>query len=209
MIRVMVVDDHELVRMGLCGFLDTEAEMTVVGEAGDGATALRMVRDIAPDVIVMDMMMPGMSGIETTEALREAGCQTPVVMLTSSMDNQAMIRAVRAGVLSYLLKTSAASEVANAIRDAAKGEAHLDARVQQALVRELQVKPVHALWETLTERELDVLRAIASGKNNQEIADALHIGVKTVKTHVSNIFLKVDVQDRTQAAIYAIRQGLV
>ncbi|MDQ0189201.1 response regulator transcription factor [Alicyclobacillus cycloheptanicus] len=208
MISVLIVDDHEIVRMGLRNYLETEADIVVVGEAGDGPAAVAEAMALMPDVILMDLIMPGMSGVEVTRTLQEQGCSSRVIVLTSAVDDAQVVEALRAGALSYLLKTSTAGQVASAIRKAAQGESVLDEKVQQSLVGQLQTKVTRELWQDLTDRELDVLRAIASGKNNQEIADALQIGVKTVKTHVSNIFIKLGVQDRTQAAIYAIRNGL-
>ncbi|MCL6445919.1 MAG: response regulator transcription factor [Alicyclobacillus sp.] len=208
MIRVLIVDDHEVVRMGLRAYLDTEADIEVVGEAANGETAVRLAQTLQPDVILMDLLMPDISGIEATNRLKRAGVAAKIIMLTSSVDDEQMILAIRAGALSYLLKTSPAADVVDAIRQAAAGRSVLDPQVQQRLVGGLQADAGTKPWEELTDRERDVLKGIASGKNNQEIADHLGIGVKTVKTHVSNILLKLGVMDRTQAAIYAIRHHL-
>lgn len=209
MIRVLIVDDHELVRMGLSSYLDTMEDIEVVGEARNGEEAVQMGLSLAPDVILMDLLMPGKSGIEVIVDLQEAGAQSKVVVLTSSVVDKHVLEAVRAGALSYVLKTSSASQVAAAVRKAAQGEAVLDDLVQRSIVGHLHSGQRQELWEELTQRELDVLEALATGKNNQEIADALGIGIKTVKTHISSIFIKLEVQDRTQAAIYAIRHHLV
>lgn len=208
MIRVLIADDHEIVRMGLAGYLDTEPDMEVVGQAQNGEAAVQLALDLKPDVILMDLLMPVMSGIDATRALQAQQSASRVVVLTSSVDDRQVLEAVRAGATSYLLKTSTARQVLDAIRRASVGESVLDAHVQKQLVGQLQAKAEPELWRDLTDRELDVLKALSTGKNNQEIADALKIGVKTVKTHVSNLFIKLGVQDRTQAAIYAIRHGL-
>jgi two-component system, NarL family, response regulator LiaR len=209
MIRVMVVDDHDIVRTGLCSYLDTIDDMEVVAEASNGEEAIDLALEHKPDVILMDLLMPKKNGVEATLELKQRGCPSRIVVLTSSVEDAWVFAAVRAGALSYVLKTSSASQVVQAIRQAAAGEAMLDAQVQKALVQQVRAQSTPELWQDLTERELDVLRLIASGQNNQEIADSLGIGVKTVKTHVSNLFLKLGVGDRTQAAIYAIRHQLV
>lgn len=208
MIRVVIVDDHEVVRMGLRSYLATEPDISVVGEVASGDAVVEMVNLGQADVVLMDLIMPGMSGIEATAAIRMAQLSARVVILTSSLDDERMIQALRAGALSYILKTSPAEQVVAAIRAAAAGTSVLDPQVQQLLVGELQSAWTPKPWEELTHRERDVLKAIASGKNNQEIADSLEIGIKTVKTHVSNIFMKLGVLDRTQAAIFAIKNGL-
>lgn len=209
MIRVLIVDDHDIVRTGLRSYLETLDDIEVVGEAGNGEMAIKLALDLVPDVILMDLLMPGKNGVEATIELKELGCPSRIIVLTSSVEDSWVISAVRAGALSYVLKTSTASQVVRAIRQAATGEPMLDAKVQRALVQQVRADSVIELWQSLTERELDVLRAIASGQSNQEIADELGIGIKTVKTHVGNIFLKLGVADRTQAAIYAIRKELV
>lgn len=210
MIRVLIADDHEIVRLGLRGYLETEDDIEVVAMAGDGDEAVRQAQGQGqePDVILMDLLMPRVNGIEATRKLTEAGCSSRVVVLTSSTDDTQVVEALRAGALSYLLKTSTARQVVEAVRRAANGESMLDAQVQKSLVGHLQTRLEREAWQDLTDRELDVLRALAAGRSNQEIADLLQIGVKTVKTHVSNVFIKLGVEDRTQAAIYAVRHGL-
>lgn len=208
MVTVLIVDDHPLVRMGIRGYLETESDIKVVGEAADGAEALQMAKDLAPDVVLMDLFMPTLSGVDATLAIHAAGLPCQVVILTSSVDDEQVVSAIRAGALSYILKTSSPDKVAQSVRSAASGVSVLDPQAQRRLVGEVQGHAAPRPWEDLTERERDVLKAIAGGKNNQEIADSLGIGVKTVKTHVSNIFLKLGVMDRTQAAIYAIRHHL-
>lgn len=208
MIRVLIADDHPLVRLGMRSFLETENDMAVVGEATNGQEAVDLVATESPDVVLMDLLMPVMNGIDATQLIRSQNPATEVVILTSSLDDERMVQALRAGALSYILKTTPAEEVANTLRRASRHESVLDPQVQQTLVGELRNPTGPKPWEDLTERERDVLRGIAAGRNNQEIADGLGIGIKTVKTHVSNIFLKLDVLDRTQAAIYAIRNHL-
>lgn len=209
MVRVLIVDDHEIVRLGLASYLETVPEIEVIGEAENGAEAVTKALSEGPDVILMDLLMPIKSGVEAIRDLQAAGCKSRIVVLTSSSDDKLVLEAVRAGALSYLLKTSSAPQVATAVLRAAGGQSVLDDLVQRSLLGHFQTQHESELWEQLTERELDVLKSLASGKNNQEIADFLGIGVKTVKTHISSIFIKLEVQDRTQAAIYAIRHEVV
>ncbi|MCL6487358.1 MAG: response regulator transcription factor [Alicyclobacillus mali] len=209
MIRVLIADDHPLVRLGMRSFLETQSDFEVVGEAVDGAEAVEQAERLRPDVVLLDLMMPGVSGLDATRVMKERGLPAEIVILTSSLDDERMVQALRAGAISYLLKTSPADEVARALREASLHRSVLDPQVQRRLVGELQAgRPGQRPGEDLTDRERDVLRGIAAGKSNQEIADELGIGVKTVKTHVSNILLKLDVLDRTQAAIFAIRHHL-
>jgi two-component system, NarL family, response regulator LiaR len=208
MVKVLIVDDHPLVRLGIRSYLETEPDIQVIGEAGDGEEAVSKARELQPDVILMDLFMPGISGVEATEAIHQAGLPCKVVVLTSSLEDERMIQALRAGALSYLLKTTTPDKVVEAVRSAAQGISVLDPQAQQRLIGELQNKDKPKPWEELTDREREVLKGIAAGKNNQEIADDLGIGIKTVKTHISNIFLKLGVMDRTQAAIFAIRNHL-
>lgn len=208
MIRVLIVDDHDIVRFGLKSYLETVEDIEVVGEAENGQIAVELAQTLDPDVILMDLIMPVKSGVEAIQALKASGCESRVVVLTSSVDDKSVLEAVQAGALSYVLKTSTAKQLAYVIQQAAAGEPALDAQVQKALLGQMQGPTKAELWQELTDRELEVLQAIAKGQSNQEIADGLGIGIKTVKTHVSNIFIKLDVQDRTQAAIYAIRHQL-
>jgi NarL family two-component system response regulator LiaR len=208
MVRVLLVDDHQVVRLGLRSYLETEEDITVVAEARDGHEAVELAAKLQPDVILMDLIMPNMNGIEATQKIHAADLRARVVVLTSSLDDERMIQALRAGAMSYILKTAPAEQVVSAVRKATRGESVLDGQVQQRLIGELQSVNTSKPWEDLTERERDVLKGIAAGKSNQEIGDALGIGIKTVKTHVSNIFIKIGVLDRTQAAIYAIRHHL-
>lgn len=209
-IRVLLVDDHEMVRIGLAAVLSTEEGIEVVGEAGNGADGLRLAREYKPDVVLMDLVMDGMDGIETTRRLLEELPDCKVIVLTSYLDDEKMYPVIEAGAFSYLLKTSRASEIADAIRAAARGQSVLESQVASKMMnrfrRPAESKPLP--HEELTEREMEVLQLIAQGKSNQEVADELFIGIKTVKYHLTNLFSKLGVEDRTQAAIYAHRHGL-
>lgn len=205
-IRILLVDDHSVVRQGLKMFLSLDPELEVVGEAANGAEALRLVHELAPDVVLMDLLMPVMDGITATAAIRKEAPGTEVIALTSVLEDAAVTGAVRAGAIGYLLKDTESEELVRAIRAAAAGQVQL---APQALARLLREVRAPESPETLTERETDVLRLLAQGQSNKEIARTLTIGEKTVKTHVSNILSKLGVPSRTQAALYAVRIGLV
>lgn len=208
-IKVLLVDDHEMVRIGLSAVLSTEEDLEVVGEAASGADAIRLAREYGPDVILMDLVMEGMDGVETTRRIMEMMPDCKVIVLTSYVDDDKLYPVIEAGAFSYLLKTSRASEIADAIRAAARGQSVLEPQVAAKMMNRLrQPKRQAAVHEELTEREMEVLRLIAQGKSNQEIADELFIGVKTVKFHVTNLLAKLGLEDRTQAAIYALKNGL-
>ncbi|TFE19520.1 response regulator [Cohnella luojiensis] len=210
LIRVLLVDDHEMVRIGLAAVLGTEEGIEVVGEAGNGLDGLRLAREYSPDVVLMDLVMDGMDGIETTRRLMEEMPEVRVIVLTSFLDDEKMYPVIEAGAFSYLLKTSRASEIADAIRAAARGQSVLESQVASKMMNRFRRPPQTASQphEDLTDREMEVLKLIALGKSNQEIADDLFIGIKTVKYHLTNLFGKLSVEDRTQAAIYAHRNGL-
>lgn len=209
-IKVLLVDDHEMVRIGLAAVLGTEEGIEVVGEAGNGQDGIRLAQEYHPDVVLMDLVMEGMDGIETTRRLLQICPECKVIVLTSYLDDEKMYPVIEAGAFSYLLKTSRASEIAQAIRSAAKGQPMIEAQVASKMMNRFRKpKPEAAPHEDLTDREMEVLRLIASGKSNQEVADELFIGLKTVKFHVTNILAKLGVDDRTQAAIYAFKNGLV
>lgn len=210
MVRVLLVDDHEMVRIGLAAVLGTEEGIEVVGEAGNGLEGLRLAREYSPDVVLMDLVMDGMDGIETTRRLMEEMPECRVIVLTSFLDDEKMYPVIEAGAFSYLLKTSRASEIADAIRAAARGQSVLESQVASKMMNRFRRPPQVAAQphEDLTDREMEVLKLIALGKSNQEIADDLFIGIKTVKYHLTNLFGKLGVEDRTQAAIYAHRNGL-
>ena len=204
-IRVLLVDDHGVVRQGLRMFLGLDPEFEIVGEAADGAEALRLARELKPDVVLMDLLMPGMDSITATAAIRRELPDTEVVALTSVLEDASVIGAVRAGAIGYLLKDIEADELRRAIK-AATGKVQFSPQAAARLMREVRAPDSP---EALTEREIEVLRLLAHGQSNKEIARNLVIGEKTVKTHVSNILGKLGVPSRTQAALYAVRVGLV
>ena len=211
-IKVLLVDDHKIVRQGVRAFLQTLSDIAVVGEAETGAAAVEAVSGLTPDVVLMDLEMPGeLDGIAATRQIHRARPETQVIVVTSHHQDEYIFPAVRAGAISYLLKDVEPDELAAAIRKAAQGEAVLDSRVASRLVQELQGirrEQVNPFTE-LSEREFDVLRLIAAGKSNAEIAESLVIGESTVKTHISNLLKKLHLDDRTQAAVYAWQQGIV
>ena len=210
-ITVLLVDDHALVRQGLRAFLSTSPEFVVVGEASSGAEAAQRAAELIPDVVLMDLVMPGMDGVEATRQVRSVSPRSQVVVLTSYHEDEHIFPALRAGALSYLLKDVAMEEVANAVRHAARGEATLHPRVAARVIQEVHgVKPDKANpFNDLTEREMDVLQLIAGGLSNADIAAQLVISEYTVKGHVSNILSKLHIADRTQAAVMAGQQGLM
>lgn len=202
----MIADDHSVVRQGLCLFLGLDSELEVVGEAADGAEALRLARQLQPDVVLMDLLMPVMDGITATAAIRSELPGTEVLALTSVLEDASVVGAVRAGAIGYLLKDTQADALCQAIKAAAAGQVQLTPRAAARLMKAVST-PENP--EDLTERETEVLRLLAQGQSNKQIARNLQIGEKTVKTHVSNILSKLGVQSRTQATLYAIRIGLV
>jgi two-component system, NarL family, response regulator LiaR len=204
-IRIVIADDHLVVRRGLRMFLSDDPEIEILAEAADGAEAVRLALELKPDVVLMDMMMPVLDGIAATARIRELLPDTEVIAITSVLEDEAVVGAVRAGAIGYLLKDANPDELRRAIRAAAAGQVHLDPEAAARLVREVRA-PEPA--QSLTERETDVLRLIAGGKANKEIALSLSIGEQTVKTHVSNILTKLGVQSRTQAALYASQAGI-
>ena len=205
-IRVLLVDDHAVVRQGLRMFLSLDAELAIVGEAVNGADALQKAHDLQPDVILMDLMMPVMDGITAIGILRRDLPDIEIIALTSVLEDAAVFNAMRAGATGYLLKDTEAEELCRAIKAAAAGQVQLSPQAAARLLREV---PAPDSPEQLTGRETDVLRLVAQGLANKQIALELSIGEKTVKTHVSNILSKLGVVSRTQAALYAARIGLV
>jgi len=205
MIRVFLADDHAVVRQGLRMFLSDDPELEVVGEAADGANAVRQVLELKPDVVLMDLMMPVLDGIGAIAQLRSQLPDTEIIALTSVLSDDAVVGAVKAGAIGYLLKEAEPEELRIAIKAAAAGQVHLTPKAAARLVREVRAPESP---QQLTEREVEVLRLLAGGKANKEIARELTIGEQTVKTHVSNILMKLGVQSRTQAALYAAQIGL-
>jgi len=205
-IRIIIADDHSVVRQGLRMFLGLDPEFQIVAEAADGAHALELAREIKPDVVLMDLLMPEMDGIQATAMIRHDLPDTEVIALTSVLEDASVIGAIRAGAIGYLLKDAEADELCRAIRAAAAGQVQLSPKAAERLMREVRAPDSP---EALTERETEVLRLLAEGHANKEIARTLNIGEKTVKTHVSNILAKLGVPSRTQAALHAARIGLV
>ncbi len=209
MIRVLIADDHHVVRRGLLFFLKTQKDMDVVGEATNGKEAVELTAKLKPDVVLMDLVMPIMDGIQATKKIKAQHPQTQVLMLTSFSDRDHVIPAIEAGAAGYQLKDIEPDDLVESIRKLMRGEntLHPQATSQLMKVREPHVEPPHKL-HPLTPREQDVLSELTKGKSNKEIASSLFVTEKTVKTHISNIFSKLLVQDRTQAALYAVKHGL-
>ncbi|AGY81463.1 MULTISPECIES: response regulator transcription factor [Carnobacterium] len=209
MIKVLLIDDHEMVRLGVSSYLSIQSDIEVIGEAENGKIGYEKAIELRPDVILMDLVMDVMDGIESTKAIMKEWPDAKIVIVTSFIDDEKVYPALEAGASSYILKTSTASTIANAIRSTYKGETILEPEVTGKMMERLTKKQVRQLHEDLTNREQEILMLIAQGNSNQEIADALFITLKTVKTHVSNILAKLEVDDRTQAAIYAFKHHLI
>ena len=205
-IGILIADDHPVVRQGLRTFLETQDGLEVVGEASDGAEAAELAQQLLPDVVLMDLVMPGLDGVEATRRIRELSPSTKVIVLTSFDEDEKVFPSVKAGAAGYLLKDVRPQELAEAVRRVHAGEALLAPSVAAKLMQEVagERQPVSGL----TERELEVLRLIARGLPNKLIAQELVVSETTVKTHVSNILAKLHLTDRTQAALYAVREGL-
>ena len=210
---MLLVDDHDLFRSGLRSLLE-EQGLQVVGEADNGREALRLVGELAPDVVVMDLKMPGLTGVETTRQVTSIAPRTRVVVLTISVDDDDVMDAVVAGACGYLLKDSSIDTLIAGIRAAASGESLISPQIATKVLQQLRAQTADTtaaktIRTELSERELEVLRLIANGKDNAEIARELFISPKTVKNHISNILMKLQIENRIQAAVYAVRSGLV
>ncbi|HFR3749954.1 TPA: response regulator [Streptococcus suis] len=205
-IRVMLVDDHEMVRLGLKSYLNLQPDVEVVAEASDGEEGLAKALEVKPDVVVMDLVMPKMTGVEATQALLKEWPQAQIVILTSYLDNEKIYPVLEAGARGYMLKTSSADEILAAIRKVALGEYAIETEVEKKVEHHKRHPDLH---DDLTAREREILTLLAKGYDNQRIADESFISLKTVKTHVSNILSKLAVSDRTQAVVYAFQHGLV
>ncbi|MFZ3576709.1 response regulator [Virgibacillus sp. DJP39] len=209
MIRVLFADDHEMVRIGVSAYLSAQPDIEVVAEADDGGEAVKLALEHKPDVILMDLVMKEMDGIEATRKIIEQWSEAKVIIVTSFIDDEKVYPALEAGATSYMLKTSKASEIAKAIRSTFAGQSILEPEVAGKIMNRMRNKSGTPLHDDLTGREKEILLLIAQGKTNQEIADLLFIALKTVKVHVSNILGKLEVQDRTQATIYAFQHDLI
>jgi two-component system, NarL family, response regulator LiaR len=207
-IKIVVVDDHDMVRKGIISYLLTEPNIEVVGEARSGNEGIQLVKKVKPDIVLMDLLMENGNGIYATKEILSFQPACKVIIITSYYDDQQVFPALEAGAFSYLLKTASAEEIVHAINKAVRGETIIEPKVANKMLNRFRAnerKP----HDDLTERELDVLKCLGEGMTNQEISEDLFIGIKTVKTHVSNILSKLGVSDRTQAAVYANRNGIL
>lgn len=208
-IRILLVDDHAIVREGMRALIQIKPDMEVVGEAADGIEALEKARELEPDVILLDIVMPRLDGIGTIEGLHKQGSQARVLVITSFAEDEQIFPAIKAGALGYLLKDSQPQELIQAIRDVYKGEPSLHPTVALKLMNELDREPqLPPTEEPLTEREVEVLKLIAQGYSNREIGEQLHLSERTVGKYASNILDKLHLANRTQAALYALRTGI-
>ena len=209
MIKVLFVDDHEMVRIGVSAYLSAQSDIEVIGEADNGLKAVELALELRPDIILMDLVMPEMDGIEATKRIIEKWPEAKIIIVTSFLDDEKVYPALEAGATSYMLKTSKASEIARAVRSTFQGQSVLEPEVTGKMMEKLRRPKVTQLHDQLTNREMEILLLMTQGKTNQEIADELYIALKTAKVHVSNILSKLAVQDRTQAVIYAFKHSLV
>jgi len=208
-IRVLIVDDHRVVRQGLRFLLEQQDGIEVIGDHGDGASAVRAVRSLEPTVVLLDLLLPGENGLDVLAQIKREVPASEVLMLTSSTADEHVLDAIRAGALTYLPKTAGADQLVAAVRAAARGESVLDPDIAARLLRHVRQGEPGRPLDRLSPRELDVLTVLARGRSNREIARTLGIGEETVKAHVSNILAKLNLADRTQAAIFALQQRLV
>lgn len=204
--RILLVDDHEMVRLGLKSYLDLQEDVEVVAESSNGREGVEQALELRPDVIIMDIVMPEMNGIEATMAILETWPEAKILILTSYLDNEKIYPVLDAGAKGYMLKTSSADEILHAVRKVARGEIAIETEVRKKVQHHRNHVELH---DDLTARERDILGLLAKGYENQRIADELFISLKTVKTHVSNILSKLEVSDRTQAVVYAFQHHLV
>ncbi|MCJ7841479.1 response regulator transcription factor [Lederbergia sp. NSJ-179] len=209
MIKVLLVDDHEMVRIGVSAYLSIQPDIEVIGEAENGAQGVELALSLRPDIILMDLVMEQMNGIEATAAIIDQWPEAKILVVTSFLDDEKVYPALEAGAAGYMLKTSKASDIADAVRAAYKGQKVLEPEVTDKMMKKFQHKEKRSLHDDLTSREMEILTLMTQGKTNKEMADELFIALKTVKTHVSNILSKLEVQDRTQAVIYAFKNGVI
>lgn len=205
-IKVILVDDHEMVRLGLKSFLNMQKDVEVIAEASNGRQGIELALELKPDVLVMDLVMPELGGVEATLEILKEWPEAKILVLTSYLDNEKIYPVIDAGAKGYMLKTSSAAEILNAIQKVAKGQLAIETEVDKKIKTHDRKPNLH---DELTAREYDILYLLAKGYDNQTIADELFISLKTVKTHVSNILSKLEVDDRTQAVVYAFRHHLV
>ena len=208
-ISVLFVDDHEMVRIGVSAFLSSQPDIEVIGEASDGKEGVEKALQLKPDIILMDLVMKEMDGIQATQEIIKQWPEAKIIIVTSFLDDEKVYPALEAGATSYMLKTSKASEIADAVRSTFHGQSVLEPEVTGKMMQRMRRPKQSELYEDLTNREMEILLLMTEGKSNQEIADELFIALKTVKVHVSNILSKLEVQDRTQAVIYAFKHSLV
>lgn len=208
-ISIVLVDDHAIVRQGLRTYLELQPDIEVVGEASDGNEAVAIVRDVLPDIVLMDLVMPNSDGVEATRAITAMAPSTRVIVLTSFSEDEKVFASIKAGAQGYLMKDVLPQDLVRAIRTVYRGEAQLDPEIARKLMHEFTNPQPTSPRHDLTDRELEVLGLIAHGKTNKDIAEELVLSEKTVKTHVSNILQKLHLSDRTQAAVYALRQKIV
>lgn len=205
-LKVILVDDHEMVRLGLKSFLNMQKDVEVIAEASNGRQGIELALELKPDVLVMDLVMPELGGVEATLEILKECPEAKILVLTSYLDNEKIYPVIDAGAKGYMLKTSSAAEILNAIQKVAKGQLAIETEVDKKIKAHDRKPNLH---DELTAREYDILYLLAKGYDNQTIADELFISLKTVKTHVSNILSKLEVDDRTQAVVYAFRHHLV
>ena len=208
-ITVVIVDDHTIVRQGLRTYLELQPDVLVVGEAANGSEAMALVKDSLPDIVLMDLVMPVMDGVDATRAITAMSPSTRVIVLTSFSEDEKVFASIKAGAQGYLMKDVLPSDLLAAIRTVNRGEAQLDPEIARKVMQEFANPQPVAPKHDLTDRELEVLRLIAQGKSNKDISEDLVLSEKTVKTHVSNILQKLHLSDRTQAAVFALRQKIV
>ncbi|CAH0344985.1 response regulator transcription factor [Bacillus sp. CECT 9360] len=209
MIKVLFVDDHEMVRIGVSSYLSSQPDIEVIGEADDGEKGVELALSLRPDIILMDLVMKEMDGIQATRAIIEKWPEAKVIIVTSFLDDEKVYPALEAGATSYMLKTSKASDIADAVRSTYQGQSVLEPEVTGKMMAKMRSRNIQLPHEQLTNREMEILLLMTEGKTNQEIADELFIALKTAKVHVSNILSKLEVHDRTQAVIYAFKHSLV
>ncbi|MGE8206735.1 response regulator [Heyndrickxia sp. NPDC080065] len=209
MIKVLLVDDHEMVRIGVSAFLSIQLDIEVIGEADDGRKGVELALQLRPDIILMDLVMNEMDGIQATKEIIKQWPEAKIIIVTSFIDDEKVYPALEAGATSYMLKTSKASDIADAVRSTYEGQSVLEPQVTGKMMMRMKQGNKRPLHDDLTNRELEILLLMGEGMTNQEIADELFIALKTVKTHVSNILSKLEVQDRTQAVIYAFQHQLI